>query len=194
MRRTFAGGAPYTGAAGDRLTVGEMVPNDERLMAMGGTAGPPASGTLYLAYFTASRTETINTLTSYVGNTAAGATPTLCRMGIYSIASNGDGTLVASIANDTTLWSAALTAPARALTASFSKVQGTRYAIATLIVTAAAVPSFFGPPLQGAGYIDALLGEAPRRCGQIAAQTDLPASFLVGSLANSRRLFAARLS
>ncbi len=37
--------------------------------------------------------------------TAAAVTPTLCRVGIYTIDGSGNLTLAASIASDTTIWS-----------------------------------------------------------------------------------------
>lgn len=135
------------------------------------------SGLLELTYFTAYKTELITQIRSYTGNTAAGATPTLCRMGLYSVAANGDLTLIAAHANDTALWAALNTAYTKTLTSSVRVVEGNRYAFGRLIVTAAAAPAW---PTQG--IAPSLAGVGPRIQGQVAAQADLPASVAAGTV------------
>ncbi|HYH49649.1 MAG TPA: glycosyl hydrolase family 28-related protein [Acidimicrobiia bacterium] len=139
------------------------------------------AGTLRLTYFTARKTETINSVRVYSGGTAAGATPTLARIGVYSVAANGDLTLVASTANDTTLFAGANTAYTKALSAPWSKVAGRRYAIGPLVVTGATAPTVVGYSAGNA----AEAGIAPRVSGAVTGQTDLPASVAVGSVVSS---------
>lgn len=144
-----------------------------------GTASASVSQLLKLSYFTAYKTETIGNVVTYTGGTAAGATPTLCKVGLYSVAANGDLTLVASTANDTAMWAAANTAYTKALTASVKVQKGQRYALATLIVTAAAAPALVSNSVAAA-----VAGVAPRIHGQVAGQTDLPASVTAGTVTN----------
>jgi hypothetical protein len=170
-----------------RLTTG--VPGDPNALAVGEstiprylatlTTGNPGTGRLTLAYFTATKAETVTSIKTITGGTAAAATPTLCKMGVYSVADNGDLTLVGQTANDTTLFAAASTAYTRALATSFTKVAGQRYAFAQLVVTAAASPTFVSSP----GGNNAETGVAPRMSGSLTGQTDLPASIASGSVA-----------
>lgn len=140
------------------------------------------SGLLRLTYFTARKTEPVNNLRAIAGSTAAGATPTLARLGLYSIAANESGTLVcATDAADLTLFAVANTAYTRVTTTTGQKVAGQRYAFATLIVTAAATPTLAGHAFGAS--TDA--GVAPRLVGQITGQVDLPASFVIGSITAS---------
>lgn len=136
------------------------------------------TGRVYLTYWTARKTETITQIRTITATTAAAATPTLCRAGIYSIASNGDGTLVASFANDTTLWAAAQTAYTKNLTSSWAKVAGRRYAFALIVVTGGTAPSFPGSGVDFSTGMRAEQALAPRLTGALLTQTDLPASFL----------------
>jgi hypothetical protein len=130
------------------------------------------------SYFTARRSFTSTQSTSYVTTTAAAATPTLCRWGLYSVAANGDLTLIASIANDTTLWAVQQTAYTRSWTTPVDIHQGTRYALGLLCVTGAAAPT-----LASANNITNPIASAePRLCAQLAGQTDLPSSVLSASL------------
>jgi hypothetical protein len=136
---------------------------------------------LILTYFTARKTETCNNIKSVCGGVAAAATPTLCRMGVYSVAANGDLTLVAACASDTAMWATINTIYTRALTSAFSKVAGQRYATGLLVVTAATAPQVFG---TSAGFSTISAG-APRISGYVAAQADLPANVAAGSISNT---------
>ncbi|MCE5291592.1 MAG: hypothetical protein LLG14_20465 [Nocardiaceae bacterium] len=142
-----------------------------------------SSGSLRLSYFTARKSETETTVIVYTGQTAAGATPTLCRVGLYSVAANGDLTLVGSIANDTTLFAAASTKYTRSLSSSVALVAGNRYALGLLVVTSAAMPSFIGGGLPFSASLD-----APAVAASLSGQTDLPSSITAASLGNSGAL------
>lgn len=160
----------------DLLTSGEET--FERLYATGNLQ--TGTGQLILTYFTARKTETINNVRTMTQSTGAG-TPTLCKVGIYSVAAGGDLTLVASTANDTTMWAGTFSGYTRALSSSWSKVAGQRYAFATLFVGTTG-PRLFGvsPALGAEG------GTAPRINGSVAGQSDLPASIAAGSVTNSQ--------
>lgn len=169
---------PYIGVSDGLFTAGQET-LDRRVFT--GLAGASASGQLRLAYFTARKSETITQVRT-VSGAAAGATPTLVRIGIYSVAANGDLTLIASTPNDTTLYATANTVYTKALTASFNTVKGTRYAIGILVVTAAALPTLVG--LSGASGMASEHGLAPRAAGFVAA-ADLPSTQTEASLSNS---------
>lgn len=149
-----------------------------------------ASGGMRLGYFTARKAETTTQVRVITGGTAAAATPTLCRIGLYQIAANGDGALVAATANDTSLFAAGNTTYTRSWTASHAKAAGTRYAVGILVVSGAALPSFAGnlAPATAENAID------PRINGSINSITDLPASFLAATpVAGSGRVYTAIL-
>jgi len=167
----------------DALTTGETVIPRRNV----NTSSALSAGVMLLSYFTARKTESINSVRSATGSTAAvGAT--LARIGIYSVASNGDITLVASCANDTGLWIATSTVYTKTLSAAFSKVRGSRYAVGFLIVGSSTQPTLNST----VGLNSVELGLAPRICGFVSGQTDLPSSVSAGSVGNtSVQLYAA---
>lgn len=142
------------------------------------------AGVIRWAYFTATRAVTCTNFFTRSGGTAASATPTLCRVGLYTVASNGDLKLVARTANTTSLWASTDTdyttamATAGGYPASYTPVPGQRYAIAVLCVTAGTAPTW---------YTSGLVGHTkdPRMSAALTGQTDLPASVDVGSLLSS---------
>lgn len=145
---------------------------------------------LLLSYFTAPPGVPLCTqILTATGATAAAASPTIARMGLYSIAANGDGTLVASSANDTTLWNAVNTEFIRALSVAYQPIPGQRYAFAALCVTAVAAPVISA----GTGSLPAgTLGRTPKLTGSIAAQANLPATFLAANSLNTvTRIYGA---
>jgi len=155
------------------LTVGEeTVPRG--LLSVG--SSPLGNQTLRLVFFTARKTETTQ-VRLISGSTAAGPTPTLARVGLYLIADSGDGTLVASTINDTSLFAATATIYTRSWAASYAKVVGQRYALGVLFVTTAVVPTIGGTPVLNV----AELAVAPRITGSIGSQTDLPSSFVAAT-------------
>lgn len=181
-------GGDLTMFGSNALAVGEEVFSRLLVAASGHVV---ASGVVNFVYFTARKTEAITQVRNYSGGTAAAATPTLCRMGFYSVAANGDLALIAACASDTTLWASTFTGYTRALTAAFAKVAGARYAFAHLVVTGAATPTFAGHGIN-TFYPDGT--SAPRLIGSIAAQTDLPASVLAASVAvGGNRVYAVAL-
>jgi hypothetical protein len=179
----------YGGTAGDtawvdhpqnratQLTAGEATMDRRETVSAASTL---SAGSLRLTYFTARKTETVANVRTITGTTAA-AGATLCRVGVYSVAANGDLTLVASCASDTALWSATSTRYTKALSASFVKKRGQRYAVGCLVVGATTAPNVHG---QSSLHADEA-GEAPRLCGVLTGQTDLPSSVAAGSVVNT---------
>lgn len=141
-----------------------------------------SSGELRLRYFTARKTEPITKLALF-STTAAGTSPsgpTLIRAGIFSVAENGDLTLVASIPNDVTLLAAAGAVYQRDLSASWNKVAGTRYAYGYIVVTAGAVPGVPANLPQSA-----LASIAPIRGGFKTGLSDLPSTVMAATISAS---------
>lgn len=160
------------------LTVGQStIP---RLHASSGVI-TQTSQLLRLTYFTATRSEPVVSLRLVSGSTAAGATPTLCRAGLYSVSAAGDLTLIGAINNDTSLFAATSTTYTRALAAPAATVAGARYALGTLVVTTATAPQVGGFSSLAAGE----LAVAPRITGSVSGQTDLPSSIAAGSVGTS---------
>jgi hypothetical protein len=171
---------PYTGIDGDLLTSGEETIARKSISS---SCSMP-SGTMRLAYFTARKSETINNIQAATSATAAGTTPTLCQMALYSVDGTGNLTLAASCANDTTLFAATSTLYSRALTSSYAKVKGQRYAFGILVVTAAATPTIVGNNTSSPASLFGSSG-APRLCGNVAGQSSLPASVAAASVSDT---------
>lgn len=165
------------GTDADALASGESTLSRRAIM----NGATLTSGIVRLAYFTAKKTETINSVRIGTYTTAAGATPTLCRVGIYSVDGSGNLTLVASTENDTSLFASASTTYTKALSAAWSKVAGTRYAVGVLVVTGATAPTIQGQLLS----LGDELGQAPRLAGARAGQSDLPSSITAGNVADT---------
>lgn len=185
---------PYLGDSGSRLAVGEET-FDRRLVSTAAIT-TNSSGALRLTYWTARKTETITQTRIRTSGTAAGATPTLCRIGVWREEANGDLTPVAAIDNDTTLFAASGSPYTKAFTSSWTKRRGQRYAYGLLVVSAAALPTFYGIPgalTTGMPSDEAAL--APRLNASLSGQTDLPTTITAGSLALSGTglLYAALL-
>jgi hypothetical protein len=170
-------GIPIDPLLSDDIATGEST-LPRRLCSTSGVA--TTNGFLRLTYFTARKTETVTQIRTVTGATAAVA-PTLCRVGIYSVDGSGNLTLIASIANDTTLWLAASTGYTRSLSASFSKTKGTRYAVGHIVVGSTTAPNLFG----SAAVTASEAAIAPRLCGLLSSQTDLPATISVGSISDT---------
>lgn len=131
----------------------------------------PATGVIRITYFKPRRDVTIARVLQATTGTAAAATPTLIRMGVYSVAANGDLTQIAATVNDTTLFAAANTEYTKAFSASASLRAGQWYAYAYIIVTGVAVPSLAG--LQIPATPGFATGNRPRRSAAIFAKADL---------------------
>ncbi len=161
----------------DALTTGESTMRRREAAGSVNTT----SGIMRLGYFTARKTEVVTQVRLVSGGTAAGATPTLCRAGVYTVAANGDITLVGSIANDTALLATTFTQYTRSLSVAFTKTAGIRYAVGVLVVTGATAPTLMGTVLPVAAEV----GAAPRLSAFVSGQSDLPGSVVVASVTDS---------
>lgn len=149
------------------------------------TAIPLVSGRLELTYFVATVTETINTLKVWTSGTAA-ASLTLCRYCVYTVAGNGDITLINSTVSDTALLAATNTAYPKALSASWSKTAGTLYAVG-LLVTGTTMPTLCSDQNNGAQVGADLRFVEPRRSAYVTGLSDLPSPVVNASLLSTRR-------
>lgn len=174
----------------NRLFLNDTRQDDEGLLVgeatirrreISSNAASIASQSLRLTYFTAKKSEVISQISTVTGGTAAAATPTLCRFGVYKVESNGDLTLVASTANDTTLFAAATTQYTRSLQAPFNKIRGQRYAIGVLVVSGVATPTFHGHTVNQIS----ITTMEPKQGALISGQADLPASITSASLSGA---------
>ena len=146
-----------------------------RWAAVGGDAAL-TSGTAEWACFTALENITVSKIKMMVGGTASAGSPTLRRMGLATVASNGDITVVARTANDTSLFNATFTAFERSFDtgsgfpATYDLVAGNRYA-AGVIAVGGTMPAL-QRMLMANGNND-FFGIAPRLTIGKTAQTDL---------------------
>lgn len=148
------------------------------------------TGALRLTFFTAPRDLTTARVRMYSGSTAAAATPTLVRVGLYAVDAAGDGTLVASTVNDTSLFASQNTAYTVDWDDPYDLAEGERYAVGLLVVSAQTTPTVVGSAAANA----AICAVAPRLSGAIGSQTDLPASFVESGLSTAaQRMYAALL-
>lgn len=160
------------------LTSGEEV-RPRSLIA--GTETDVSAGYVHLSYWMARKTETINNLQTHSGSVASSGL-TLAKMGVYSVAGNGDLTKVTECASDTGLWGSTFTSYTRATTGAWAKVAGQRYAFA-VIATGTTMPRV------GGVTISSISASAPRELGAVTGQTDLPASISSASVSSDYRLF-----
>lgn len=136
------------------------------------------TGNVHLTYFVANKTMTATKVLISSGNPAAAATPTLTRVGIYSVAeATGNLTLIGSTPNDTTLFAATYTTYTKSLSASTTLYAGARYAVGILIVSSFTMPALYGSPnVSFFGF------NSPRLTGTLAGQSDLPSTITAGSV------------
>lgn len=137
------------------------------------TAGTLTSGTVQYTYFTPQNTLTISNL--LICSSTGNGSISLCRIGLYTAAANGDLTLVARTASDTSIIGSNNTLYTKALDttggypASYSLVRGTRYAFGFIVVFTSTAPS-----VRGLNLIGALTTLLPYLARQQAGQSDLP--------------------
>jgi hypothetical protein len=168
--------SPFPGLAASAfteiLTDGEAVVN----RAVASTAAALTSGNVQLAYFTAQKTELCSFLSTVTGGTAAGV-PTFGGVGLYSVAANGNLTLLSSSGDlHATIWAGTFTEYKVALSPVVSKTAGQLYAVGALSV--ATTP----PALVGASSAGFYFTQAPSRMAVLTGQATLPASITSGSL------------
>lgn len=136
---------------------------------------------LTLAYLVARKSETWTQIRAVTGGTGAGATPTLIRYGLYTVAANGDLTLVASTPNDTTMLPSTFTSYAKALSVNYAVTAGVRYAIGVLVVTGATAPTLIGGVNIGGNEVN----QIPRLANNVTGQADLTTPITAASFATT---------
>lgn len=180
----YGRGINYTAADNSPVAVNQLTTGQETFPRQW-TAGQTltcSNQSFRVCYFTAYKNQTVASLRVVTGSTAAGATPTLIRYGLYSVGSDGALTgLLASTANDTTLLASTNTGYTKALSASYDVIAGTRYACGILVVTGATAPAIMG----GNWGVAAQSAVAPRLGAFVSGQSDLPASVVAGSLSDT---------
>ena len=151
------------------------------------------SGSVLLTFFTPLVTRTITQIAVCTGGNAASGL-TFARFGLYTF-DETNATLVAAVANDTTLFAAASTVYTRSLStggslpSSYTLTAGSRYGIAVLAI-GTTMPTIIG--LSSSGFNIAPL--TPRTNGQRPTQTDLTTSFTSSNIAVTSISLYARLS
>lgn len=172
---------------GNLFTSGEEIfPADD---AQSGT-NVTTTQVLRLSYFDCRKSESTTGVRIISGGTAAGATPTLVRIGLYLIDSAGNGTLVASTPNDTALFATTATVYPKSWSTPYNKVRGTRLAVGVLVVSSTTTPTLAGKGITSTAEVSL----APRKTGSISGQSDLPSSFTAGSVSSSFSRFYAALT
>lgn len=150
------------------------------------------------AYLTAYRTLSVTQLMTMSRGTAVG-TLTSHRLGIYTVADNGDLTLVARTASQVSgTYAATFTEYAYALDttggypASYNLIKGVRYAFGEVTVFASTAPAIKAVCSNSSS---ATTARAPRLASRLDSQSDLPTSAAAGTLSNtSDILYVAALA
>jgi hypothetical protein len=153
----------------------------------------PAVGTILMACTTALSTLTVSNLLICTGSTARVGTPTLVKLGLYTLDGSGNATLVASTASDTTIGSGTNTLYTKAIAlngsggsiSSYQLVRGQRYGLAYIEVGSTSSATMRCANL-GVGGLGSLAPAVARVTG--TGQTDLAASITNASLSGSATL------
>lgn len=156
------------------------------------SSGNPGSGVERLTFFTARKTE-LSTQSKMFSSTTVQTLATLVRWGLYEVASNGDGLLVAAIANDTSIFTVANTAYTRPWITPYNVIAGMRYALGLIVTTVGTMPTISsGSP---SNLATSEIQMAPKLTGSLGVQADLLASFTNAMAAGSGsgRFYAAIL-
>lgn len=164
---------------GNRMTGYEPFPRN----GWTSTGNSLGAGVVRFMYFTAVEEVPCTAFYTASGTTAAAATPSLCRVGLYSVGVSGDLDLVARSANDPTLWAATITAytsvmaTAGGYPSSVTPVIGQRYALAVVCVTGGTPPTMYSQEfVRGTHQLE------PRMTAALVGQTDLPTHVPSGDL------------
>lgn len=142
---------------------------------VGGNSGNTTTGIAYFTFFTAQTSLTVSQIAMSSGTTQA-STVTTARMGLYTVDSSDNITLVARVASDTSLFTSSNTVYTRSFDttggypSTYDIVAGTRYAVGVIVVASTA-PSYSGTVASAA-----VMALAPRVNGAATSLTDLPTS------------------
>lgn len=149
----------------------------------GGSNVVYTSGEIRYDYFTAPISQVCNTIRIEVTTARAGGTPTVSAFGLCTVAADGAPTLTASTVSDLTAFNATGLKDLSISANPFSAVQGTRYALASIIVTSdTTLPIIAGT--RNAGVSDFVLRApfwAARRTGRPGLESNTVANLLAPS-------------
>lgn len=135
------------------------------------------SGTLYLSYLEASGSDEVNQLQFVVGDTAAGATPSLVKFALFVVESDGSLTRVA-VGSSAEILGDPATAQSMQVTA-LDLVSGSRYALGLLVITNAATPTMVG--VQSV-LPSSIVASEPALAHVVTGLADMPTTVAVGDL------------
>lgn len=152
------------------------------------SAATLTSGRVFRAVFRSPESRNVTTFVTRTRGTAAGATPTLCRIGLETVSINPTGnavfTLVARTDNTTALWASVFTrydtpmSSAGGYVSNYNLVAGQLYCVTALCVTGATPPALYGTlgamPTTGNPLYH------PQSSTSQLGQTDIPASWTIG--------------
>lgn len=145
-----------------------------------------------LTYWTARKTETVQSVRTITGSTA-GVSMTLARVGVYSVAANGNLTLIAATDNDTSLWVAANTAYTKAYASTWVKERGRRYATG-IVALGSTAPTFVGATNLGGTAWGDEMALSPRLAAQSGlVSSDLPSSISAPPSASALMQYSVQL-
>lgn len=160
------------------LTSGQEAYPRDLLTSASVLSGAGATCAIRLTFFTARKSFTSTAVLMFCGSTPAGATPSLVRIGVWSIEGT-TCTLRGSTANDTTLFSVGSATYQRDWQTPFTFEEGRRYVGGACVITAATAPT-----LGGVATLYSVAQSADAQvAGILSNQSDLPASFALGDVA-----------
>lgn len=143
------------------------------------------------AVFNAAKAEDINTIEVTLWDTQFSGAPTLARVGVYEWNMDTDvGTLVASSANDTTLFQTSFTTYSIPLSTTWKKKRGKYYVIPILTVASGVggPPRFLARTAYPAGSVAGdVMAKKPRMIVRDSGHTDLPATLTSSALGGTGR-------
>lgn len=146
------------------------------------------SGVLYVSYLTAQRTELVGRV-RLVCATAAGATPTLCKVALFSVGAGDDLTSdlteLLTSANDTSLFSSSNTAYTVTFPDWVTKTAGQRYAVGVLVVSGSSMPTLAGMQVSTLAAVETSV--PPILSAELSGQSDITGD-VTGTLSTSTSL------
>jgi hypothetical protein len=178
----------------ERLMNGGILTMRRSAVDSGGYS-PLTNGVAYFTYFTAPLGISINTLRNLFHFPASATNPSLLKFGLYSVDTTTDTLTRLAVTGDVSAAVNALAPNAAggsynaSLTTTASLVAGSRYAFAAL-ETGSTVPVELIGHDVGLTVVSDL---GPRMTAAVTGQTDLVASYAVGSLTAQRYQFLAGL-
>lgn len=161
---------------------------DETMPRLSANAEPvPITGTMVLSYLRATQTLDVTLIRAYTGATAAAATTTLFRLGLYEVLADGGLALVAAGVSDVTKIQTAWTSVGQSIAGRI--VAGRTYAVAVLAVGPGQMPTLAGTTsAAGVRLSSGVFFMDPKLSAQVPGLGDLPTTVAAASLAPCARI------